>query len=298
MRSVLAATDFSDDARNAALRAGLLAREHGARSGVLLHVQPRFMLGPGLDLRAHVAVERALENLAAELQAESGFAFEPRLASGPVVDEICGAAQGHDLIVAGARGLHPLRDFAIGTAAERLLRKSRVPVLIVKRKPAGPYRRALVPVDFSDHSRAALALAARLAPGAELSLAHAFEVPLEGKLQFAGVADEEIYRYRRQARDEAQAAMEALIAQAAVGDRATRLIEHAYAPTLIPETERRIGADLIAMGKHGKDALEELLLGSVALRALAAAQCDVLVVPAAFSSHCRSGGAASRSLLR
>jgi len=283
VRSLLAATDFSDDARNAALRAGLLAREHGARSGVLLHVVPPLPLAAELELRASSAAERALDALAAELQAECGFAFEPCLASGPVADALLAASQGHDLIVVGARGLHPLRDFAIGTAAERLLRKSRVPVLIVKRKPEGAYRQALVPVDFSAHSRAALALAARLAPGAELSLVHAFEVPLEGKLQFAGVADEEIYRYRRQARDEAQAAMEAMIAQAAVGDRATRLIEHAYAPTLIPETERRIGADLIAMGKHGKDALEELLLGSVTLRALAAAQCDVLVVPVAFS---------------
>jgi len=60
---------------------------------------------------------------------------------------------------------------------------------------------------------------------------HAFEVPFEGKLRVSGVAEDDVLRYRRQARERARTDMEAL-------------------------------------------------LGSVTLHALAAADCDVLVVPA------------------
>lgn len=276
LRALLVATDFSEDARNAALRAAMLAREHGARA-VLLNVVPELPLEAQLRLRATGAIERALEALIGDL----GFPFEPRLASEPIVDAIASAAAGFDLVVAGARGLHPLRDLALGTTAERLLRKSPVPVLVVKAKPERPYRQALIPVDFSDDSRAALALAARLAPGAELNLLHAFEAPFESTLRLASVPEAEIERHRRQARDAAREAMDEMLAALALGQpRTTRIIEHGYAPTRISEAEARIGADLLAIGKHGKGALEELLLGSVTLHAMAAARCDVLVVPA------------------
>ena len=46
------------------------------------------------------------------------------------------------------------------------------------------------------------------------------------------------------------------------------------------EQAAALGADLVAIGKHGTSALEDLLLGSVTLHTLASARCDVLVVPA------------------
>ena len=67
-------------------------------------------------------------------------------------------------MVVGAYGMHPLRDFAIGTCAERLLHRTDRPVLVVKRKPAGPYRQVLAPVDLSPDARAAVSLARQVAP--------------------------------------------------------------------------------------------------------------------------------------
>jgi len=66
------------------------------------------------------------------------------------------AASRFDLVVGGAQGEHRLRDFAICTSAERLLRKIRRPVLVVKRRPAGAYRQVLAPVDFSRDAGAEL----------------------------------------------------------------------------------------------------------------------------------------------
>ena len=100
-------------------------------------------------------------------------------------------------------------------------------------------------------------------------------------MRFAGVAEERILHYRRLAREEARAQMDELLAAPGLPDgQVTRHIVHGYAPALIGRAQEEVGADLVAIGKHGTSALEDLLLGSVTLHALASARCDVLVVPA------------------
>ncbi len=278
VRSILAATDFSAQAHLAALRAAVLARELGIRRCVLLHVAPRRTFSPADRARVMRHLQQELARQARALKAQTGVAFAPRLAHGVVVETLAREAERFSLVVVGAQGAHPLRDFAIGTSAERLLRKISRPVLIVKREPVGAYRRVLVPVDFSDAARDALGLARQVAPGAELSVLHAFDVPFEGKLRVSGVAEEDVLRYRRQAREQARSGMEALLGKA--GEGVQRLVAHGYPSKVIPRIQAEIGADLVAIGKHGRSALEDLLLGSVTLHTLAAADCDVLVVPA------------------
>ena len=279
-RSFLVATDFSANARRAALRAGLLGRTLGVRKAVLLHAAPRFQLSREKQSRANLSLHRELRRLADELERETGLSFEPRLARGAIVVELARAAERVDLVVVGAHGAHPVRDFAIGSIAERLLRKSRRPVLVVKGRPGGTYRNVLVPIDFSADSRAAASLAAQIAPKAALHLLHAFEAPFEGKLRFAGVDDGSIRRYREQARKRARADMAVLIEAAGIGRaRIARDIAHGYAPALIARTARQFGANLVVIGKHGQSAVEDLLLGSVTLHTLSSVSCDVLVVP-------------------
>src|SRR4030066_2328266 len=81
-----------------------------------------------------------------------------------------------------SHGRGELKDWLLGTTAERVVRKGDRPVLVVKRPPEGPYRHVLVAVDFSDTSHRALALAAHLAPGAHLTLLHAYEFWYEARL--------------------------------------------------------------------------------------------------------------------
>lgn len=280
LRSFLVATDFSANAHRAALRAGALGRALGVRKAVLLHAAPRFELSRERQSRANLALHRELRRLADELESVTGLRFEPRLARGAIIGELARAAERVDLVVVGAHGAHPVRDFAIGSIAERLLRKSRRPVLVVKGSPGVAYRRVLVPVDFSADSRAAAGLAARIAPKSALHLLHAFEAPFEGKLRYAGVDDLSIRRYREQARRRAVADLRALIAaEGIVPARTSRSIVHGYAPRLIARAARESGADLLVIGKHGQSAVEDLLLGSVTLHALSSVDCDVLVVP-------------------
>lgn len=284
--SILAATDFSASAQDALVRAAGLADEHGAAL-TLLHV----ISGPSLEafkeLLAGNAVEpvdeaaRLLERAAAELAVATGREVQTRVRIGGVHDELATAAEQADILVVGDRGLHPMRDMLIGTTAERLLSSCRKPVLVVKRNVAGPYRKVLVPVDFSACSRAAFNAAQRLAPRADLYVCHAFGLPSAGKFWLAGVPEATMRRYEAAAGRAAEERLAVLAAETDGRDReGCRLLAVAGDPSVvvIDEAEKR-ETDLIVIGRHGESALRDFLLGSVTRHVLANAPCDVLVVP-------------------
>jgi nucleotide-binding universal stress UspA family protein len=289
---LLAATDLSAPARHAADRAALIAADRGAAL-TLLHVTPagplqelRAWLGPRADAARLLQSETRtrLEALAAELAAAHGIEVHPVEVDGAVLDELHQRADALDagLIVLGARGAGWLRRLAVGTTSERLLRRTRRPILVVRQFPHEPYRRVIVATDFSPAAAPVLELARRAAPKARLILFHAFEVPFEEKLQFAGVDPGTIARYREHARSMAMHRLQDLARDHAMrpsewdplvveGDASLRLVEH----------EQELDADLVVLGKHGQSAAEDLLLGSVTKHVLAEGSVDVLVATVA-----------------
>jgi len=288
--SLLAATDFSAPARHALERAAQLAGTHAGAQLTLTHVISASMLArlrgvmrdeaPAMEARVADETQQALTELAARLSTQYACPINTRLSQGSALDVITDLADElqSDLLVMGARGAHFVREFLLGSTTERVLRKTRRPVLAVKQRPQGAYRRVLVPVDFSAHAVAAAQTAHRWLPDAEIILLHAFEVDIEGTLRFASIAEEQIHEYRARARVEALEAMTQFVDQLSIpAGQLTRLVVHG-APTLrILEHEQSLDVDLIVMGKHGQSTLEELLLGSVTKHVLAYCSSDVLV---------------------
>src|SRR3546814_4410211 len=78
------------------------------------------------------------------------------------------------LIVTGVARYNSIGDYLLGTVVDHIVRRAQAPVLVGRRRPAHPYRRIVVATDLSDCSRAALLSAARLFPGADFTLVHAF----------------------------------------------------------------------------------------------------------------------------
>lgn len=285
---ILAATDFSSHARHAAERAARLAHETAAHLH-LMHVLPgetlaqlRQWLGaanaPEAQMRADV--QQRLRQLAGELRLARHVEVTPCDAAGPVLDEIQREAESIDarLLVLGARGTGSLRRLVLGTTAERLTRRTVRPLLVVRQTPHEPYRRVLVAADFSPWSVQSLALARRTAPHAHLTLLTVFQVPFEEKLHFAGVDPATVEAYRQRARAEATHGLHALAA--AAGLRApqwTPCVVEGDASLRIVEKEQEFDCDLVVLGKHGRSATVDLLLGSVTSQVLAEGSADVLV---------------------
>ena len=289
LRRILATTDLSAPARHAAERAALVSQETAAQLD-LLHVanlapleRLRQLMGSsGAELETRVldAARSKLVDLASLIHQRFGVVANPRVVAGALLAELAREADAlaAGLLVCGAKGESVIRHFVLGTTALRVLSTTRCPVLVVKQPPHEPYRRLLVPVDFSPSSLRAIRHARSIAPGAEVVLLHAFDVPFEGKLRYASVEDEVIHHYRIVAKQEATQKLQALRDLAGLSALGTRLLVLHGDPTFrIIEQEQECDCDLIVVGKHGESVLEELLLGSVTKHVLAESQGDVLV---------------------
>ncbi|MCQ9374129.1 universal stress protein [Methyloversatilis sp. XJ19-13] len=289
IRNILAATDLSAPARDALARAFQLAGETGAQL-TLMHAVSigvmaalHEMLGTGAPTVEQRIVDdacRTLRELADELGQTHGVSAAVRVLTGAVVQEIVDQTVqlDADLLVVGARGEGFMRHLMLGSTAERMLGVMKRPVLVVRQPPDAPYRRVLVPIDFSMASEPSLQTLRVLAPRAEIILLHAFELPFEGKLRYAGIDDAAIHALRIAERSSAFQQMEALQASAGIADQSRIIVRHGDACSLIREVQQQERCDLIALGKHGRNRIKEMLLGSVTRHVLSESDCDVLVV--------------------
>lgn len=293
VRTILAATDFSPTASAALQWAIELAIAHRARI-VLVHAlappippaaSPDFVTLPP-DFHEQYR-EAALRKLAAdvEMARSRGVEASSDLDIGPASPLVLELATKHgaDVIVVGTRGMTGLRHLLLGSTAERVVHGAAVPVLTIHPDDADKHRRIrtiVVPTDFSDDAALAVRTAQRIfGPNdgeAKLILVHAYHLPVEftalgavplAPRLFADAADQARERLEQDAKPLREA-----------GLRVETIAQEGYPPLVIEETAREAGADLIAMGTHGRSGLRHLLLGSTAQRVVQHAPCPVLTV--------------------
>jgi nucleotide-binding universal stress UspA family protein len=287
---ILIATDLSSHAGRAETRAAMLAQSLGAGKLTLIHVVPSLPLEALTHILERTPLEteqkltdaaRAeLAERAGRLGAKFGIATGTAVRIGRPHVEIAAEAEALDagLVVVGGYGAHLVRELFLGATADKVLRKSRRPVLVVKQEPFSAYKRLLVPVDFSPSSARALDWAQAVGQGAETTVAHVYEAPYESTLRYAGVEDKVLEGYQAAARAQAQDALRAFLAprRAAGTDFLQRML-HGHPAAGIRELAEEMRPDLIVMGKHGQTEIEELLLGSVTKHVLFETHCDMLV---------------------
>ena len=205
---------------------------------------------------------------------------------GRTFEEICRLARecDIDLIVTATRGNTGLKHLALGSTAERVVRYSPCPVLVVhggngKNKTAG-FKKILVPVDFSDCSMKGLDYAKALAKefGASLILLHSVH------LQYF-VSNDEYARYdmpllmqqsEKAAREQMRELMEKTDWE---GIQVQPSLQIGHAGDQICACAKDCGADLIVTSTHGTTGLKHILIGSTAEYVVRHASCPVLVVP-------------------
>ena len=110
-------------------------------------------------------------------------------------------------------------------------------------------------------------------------LVHCVEVPFESRLRLAGVDTSVIEKYRRNAREDALARLAELASSTGLENGCwTPLVPDGLDPWMqIVEQEQEQDCDLTVIGKHGRHAIEEFLLGSTTNTVIAEGSVDVLV---------------------
>ena len=287
-KSILATTDLSGHAREAALRAARIARDTGAalhivhvvQAGVLDQLRQRFSSAPA-DLRSRLenAATFALEELAQAIARDFGVTPALRSVEGELVPEVLRAARetSADLLVSGARGTSVARHLLLGSTAERLLAQAPCAMLVVRRPAEVTYRRVLVPVDFSPSSLGALQRAQALAPAGRVFALHAYEAPFEGKLRLAGLDEKQLRSYVQEAEEAAAQDMGQLLAQAAPSPRVEPLLLHGHPLAQTLDQEEELDCQLVVVGQGSGNRADDYLLGSLSRQVLAQSTADVLL---------------------
>ncbi len=185
-----------------------------------------------------------------------------------------------DLLVVGSHGRTGISRLLLGSVAGHVVVHAPCSVLVVKstRRPAeGRPMRVLIGVDDAPGSQDVVTFVRGLVwpPDTRFHLLSAVAMPNSRFLAGNSIAEraareeariqqELVSRYERQLAD-AGFAVEAEVPE---GDPRVEL-EHAA---------RRIGADLLVVGSHGRSGLSRMMLGSVAGHLTGHAPCSVLVV--------------------
>jgi nucleotide-binding universal stress UspA family protein len=260
------------------------------RLGAELHAVHAFEMPPAV-LRTHMAagaperrvremIERQLtERLEAQLRRIAPeTAAELRLTIGPAGDTLVSVASKvrANLILVGATRQGPMIRHLLGSTADRVIRTSTVPVLVLRPPFASEFRRVLLTTDRTTLSEDALGAAGRLVAelaGAGTPEVRCLEVTWVSEWIRPALQPQQLLREGRAQLDRFLASVElpfpAVTPRVRVGDPAKEIVAEAA----------DWSADLVVVGTRGRAGVSRFLLGSVAGSVLRSALCDVLVLP-------------------
>ena len=145
-------------------------------------------------------------------------------------------------------------------------------------------RRILIPIDYSDNSKAALAYGAELAVtfGASLDIVHVWDRPTyvadAVMVQRPGEAHKPIGELIRENAQHDMAEFMSSITLPSGVPVQTRLLSGDPAATLIAEL-KKAEHDLVVLSTHGRTGFAHLLLGSIAEKLVRLSPVPVLTVP-------------------
>jgi nucleotide-binding universal stress UspA family protein len=143
MKTILAATDFSDNATTAVHYAAELAKHFNAKLLLLSAYHfPNVMMNAPLPPEYYDTImtsnETQLRKLGDEIQLQYGDSLHVECEShmGFAVDEIINVSAGRhaDLVVMGTKGTSGLELVLMGSVASEVIRKSTVPVMVIPPK--------------------------------------------------------------------------------------------------------------------------------------------------------------------
>lgn len=304
IRSILVPTDFSPPSEEAIGFAAQFASDVRAKITLLHVIEPL----PTPDIAYHPLVladdvviantERELKQLPTQKEMDPALFEPPIVRTGVPFHEITTAAKTRqdDLIMIPTHGFTGVKRVLFGSTAERVVRHASCPVWVIRPAekrtdatlPGAPasravetrtsFRRILVPVDFSDASKAALRYATRFAErfGSVLHLVYVVDTQKHLRLAEPVTESPDVARETTALREKlaafAKAEIQQLVptfAHVEMGRPAEQIVAVAHSHA----------ADLIVISTHGRTGLKHVLLGSVAEHVVRQAPCSVLVLP-------------------
>lgn len=276
LKKILCAIDLSDFAAPVLAHGVALAREYGATVAAV-HVVPRESAGQR-DLAA-TQLRKLVERFV------TATTVTQHVIDGDAAQEIVrhAAAWESDLLVLGTHGRSGFDRLALGSVAEKVLRKAPCPVMTLP--PGMPaivgevrHQHLLCPTDFSECSGLALDFAIALArnAAADITLLRVVEA-FDADAEWSG--EPWVAELRaRQCAAETTALRELMASRRHTGCTFQDAVAlgKPYQEILRAAEERRV--DLIVMGVRGRGPVDTTLFGSTTNQVVRRAACPVITV--------------------
>lgn len=183
----------------------------------------------------------------------------------------------YDLIVMGTHGRTGIKNWIYGSVAEKVVRLARTPVITMhNEKTDMQVKNILVPVDFSENSRAGIEEARKIAKtfDARITYIHIIEQQLQPTFHVVGV--ESVFTADHNLKSVTEDKLKEFC-QLKDDQSDTKVLEGS-SHQVIADYATEINADLIVMSTRGYSGIEHLLIGSTTERVVRIAHCPVLTV--------------------
>ena len=260
MKKILVPCDFSKPAIDA-YRFALDVAAQAKGTVHLLHVIELPVLHDTVLMPTLSFEEKLLEELAEKAAVEferltskykgDGVPVTSKVLFGPTSRMILDFAndQGVDLIVMGSHGATGLREFFVGSNAEKIVRKSPVPVLVLKGYYKGPIKNIIFPNTLDTENQEDLVMKVKALQN--FFHAHLHIVWINTPLNFTS----DTVTYKR---------LNAFAKRFMLKDFTVHIFNYPNEEEGIINFTKMVNGDLIAMGTHGRKGISHLLNGSMA----------------------------------
>jgi nucleotide-binding universal stress UspA family protein len=279
LKSILLATDFSDNSRQALPFATTLARKFGSNFFVCHIITPsQLVIGaPEAAPYLYEAERKISDTGVADLLRSPelrGLKTKTIVTTGLLDDELARAIEENkiDLVVMGTHGRTGLRKLVLGSAAEEICRVANCPVLTIgpdlPAQEKAQFRHILVATDFSEISTNILPYVLSMAEAYDASITFLHVIPTDAAVNINA----------RLLAEDARKTLKKVFRAECGEHKPQFLIEFGEPAEAILRAAKENKADLIAMGIKNAFTGGIHLRSSVAYRVMAAAQCPVLTV--------------------
>ncbi len=280
IKNILWGTDFSKESRACLpymrdFSEKLKTRNHA------LYVLPRFSdwvyeTAFPKDDELLKTVEKTKQKSLAKIEKYSknaNISFESDVLEGIASDELIKYSENKniDIIFVGRRGISEIEQILIGSTTSRLIRNSRIPILVIpKSRRYVKIKEILSPIDFSESSLLELKYSISLAKQleAKLYVIHVseffnYKVPVLKRDKLINKINDKIASIA----EESKFKIEKIIYE--IGEPAQKIIEVA----------KKNKVDLIPMAIHQRKGIEKFFLGSISEKVLMYSDIPVLILP-------------------
>ncbi len=286
LKTILVATDLSESALPVLRTASALAALAEADLHVIHALEPAAHNGgTGPSAGRQAAARGMLDEQLRQAVPPSATVRTSRVEAGRPHEVILQQAEyvRADLIVIGPHRAGQGTRHVLGTTADRLVRTTDIPCLIVHQPLELPLRRVLVPSDLSEAANGALDVALIWAAALRMPTATGRQthVDVVHVLSPVDVAEGPAHD-RAGIEQELHAQVSAACERTGCAPRlaiAGTVHDDGTAADAILRLARESGTDLVVMGTHGESAQVRALIGSVSSAVARQTECPVLLVP-------------------